>query len=206
MTNYYLPLEPEAYYHIYNRGNNGDNLFYKPANYYYFLHKLDEFVGSYIDVYAYALLPNHFHFLIKTKSCAKVFEIIQQADAPIKGPQNFPHILSEGFRRFFLCYSNSIKKQEGRTGSLFEKNFKRSLISKNEHFFWLVNYIHRNPQTHGLIDDFRKWTFISYASVLSDAPTKLHRKELLALFGGREEFIRFHLTNPVGDSRDLCLE
>jgi REP element-mobilizing transposase RayT len=197
VTNHFQPLLTETFYHIYNRGNNGENLFYRSENYRYFLRKFDHYVSPYLYVYAYCLLPNHFHFLIKTKSHSS---IPQDAKRLLKGNQaleDFSAILSEEFRRLFLSYAKAIKIQEGRTGSLFEKNFKRKMISDDKHFLWVINYIHRNAETHRMINDFRTYPHSSYQSLLSCLPTKLMRQEVFDLLGGREKFIRFHQTNPI---------
>ena len=207
MTNYFLPLEPDTYYHIFNRGNNGEKIFFKPENYLYFLKKFDVYVGNYLNVYAYALLPNHFHFLIKTKFTREVKEPYLHISSGKKLLETLGSILSEEFRRLFLSYAKAIKIQEGRTGSLFEKNFKRVNVAGDYHLLWLINYIHRNAETHGFIDDFRKWRFSCYSSFVSTLPTKLCREEVLQWFGGRAEFARFHLSNPVNkEAAPLLLE
>ena len=206
MTNYFLPLQPDAFYHIYNRGNNGERIFFKEENYRYFLRKFDHYLTLYVDVYAYCLLPNHFHFLIKMKSSAEIEEHQLQLQTGKKILLDYSAIVSEEFRRLFLCYAKAIKVQEGRTGSLFEKNFKRKEINNNNHLLWVINYIHRNPETHGFVPDFRMYRHSSNYSLLSDAPTKLSREKMLEIFGGREEFIRFHLTNPVIADKGLLME
>lgn len=207
MTKTYLPLQPDAFYHIFNRGNNGEPIFFREENYRYFLQKLAAYLTPYLDVYAYCLLGNHFHFLVKTKRQHEMDAELLQVQTGKKVLCDFSQIVSEAFRRFFLCYAKSIKIQEGRTGSLFEKNFKRIEVTNNQHLYWLVNYIHRNPETHGVIADFRKYAHSSYGSILCESHTKLKRKEVLDMFGGKEEFVRFHLTNPVmkGDE-NLMLE
>jgi REP element-mobilizing transposase RayT len=204
MTNYFLPLQTGCFYHIYNRGNNSDRIFFQPGNYLYFLQKFDAYLSKYLDVWAYALLPNHFHFLVKTKEAAGVAWPIIKAGQ--KMLSDYASITSEEFRRFFLCYAKAIKVQESRTGSLFEKNFKRKEIASQQHMLWLVNYIHRNAETHGYTTDFKSYPHSSYRSILTVAPTKLKRNEVLDLFGGREEFIRFHNTNPVIQDVGLLLE
>ena len=64
---YYLPLYENGYYHIYNRGNNGENIFCKHENYLYFLKQYNHYLGDYLDTFAYCLLPNHFHLLVRVK-------------------------------------------------------------------------------------------------------------------------------------------
>ncbi len=62
---HFPPLVAHTFYHIYNRGNNGENLFYRPENYGYFLQKFDHYLSGYLELYAYCLLPNHFHLLVR---------------------------------------------------------------------------------------------------------------------------------------------
>ncbi|MGV3527677.1 MAG: transposase [Flavisolibacter sp.] len=195
MKNYFPPLQTDAFYHLYNRGNNREKIFFNKENYRYFLKKFDEYLSPYLDVFAYCLLPNHFHFLIKTRETTELIELTLK-----KGSDtllDFSIVISEVFRRFFLSYAKAIKIQEGRTGSLFEKNFRRIMVESDQHLVWLVNYIHRNPQTHGLIPDFRNYSYSSYQAIIADAPTKVKREEVIKLFGNRDEFERFHLTNPI---------
>jgi REP element-mobilizing transposase RayT len=62
-----LPLRHDAVYHIYNRGNNGQALFIEDRNYHYFLQLYTRHVHPAVETYAYCLLPNHFHLLIRVK-------------------------------------------------------------------------------------------------------------------------------------------
>lgn len=62
------PLIAETYYHIYNKGINVENIFKEHKNYQYFLSQFNYFISPIDDTYAYCLLPNHFHILIRTKN------------------------------------------------------------------------------------------------------------------------------------------
>ena len=53
----------------------------------------------------------------------------------------------------------------------------------------LVTYIHRNPQKHGLVDDFRDWPWSSYPALISEKPTKIQRTEVIDWYGSRANFI-----------------
>lgn len=70
------PLQPDTFYHIYNRGINGENIFKTSKNYAYFLNKYAKFIPEIDDTYVYWLLKNHFHILIKTKSDFEILETI----------------------------------------------------------------------------------------------------------------------------------
>ncbi len=101
-------------------------------------------------------------------------------------------MISEQFRLFFMAYSKAINKQEGRTGSLFQKNFKRLPVSGEGHFTWLIFYIHANVQLHGICNDFRLYSNSSYHFILSKHSSKLCREAVLEWFGGKGGFVDFH--------------
>lgn len=57
------------YYHIYNRGNNRQLIFFERENYLFFLRKLREYlVNNAVEVVAYCLMPNHYHLLVYLNS------------------------------------------------------------------------------------------------------------------------------------------
>ena len=62
-----MALENGRFYHIYTRGINGTNLFYEERNYAYFLQKYGYYLHEVLDTYAYCLLGNHFHLLVRVK-------------------------------------------------------------------------------------------------------------------------------------------
>ena len=62
------PLDFGHYYHIYNRGNNRENLFVEARNYRLFLELYAKHVLPVADTYAYVMLKNHFHFLVRTRT------------------------------------------------------------------------------------------------------------------------------------------
>jgi putative transposase len=62
------PLQYGQYYHIYNRGNNRENLFVEQRNYPYFLKQYTKHILPVAETFAYCLLPNHFHFAIRTRT------------------------------------------------------------------------------------------------------------------------------------------
>jgi putative transposase len=207
MQNYHLPLVKDQIYHIYNRGNNREDIFYKEKNYHYFLEKYDEYLSSYLNTYAFSLIPNHFHFLIKVKRTDAIAPSDGISRMTKTDPTNQPtdgissksdesndvsKRISEQFRRFFLSYAQAINKQQGRTGSLFQKNFKRIPGYSSDHLIYLVYYIHANPQRHKILSDFRKYPHSSYKFFLTTKETKLCRSEALEWFGSLDQFLTFH--------------
>jgi len=51
-------------FHIYNRGNNRDRVFYSRRNYLFFIEKINTYISPYADIIAWCLMPNHFHLMV----------------------------------------------------------------------------------------------------------------------------------------------
>ena len=119
-----------------------------------------------------------------------------QSEAFLKeGKKNVSWILSNAFASFFKSYAQSINKAHNRTGRLFEEPFRRILIDNDAYFTEMIYYIHFNPQKHGFVKDFRAYTHSSYYPHLHTSDTKLKREEVLAWFGDKTSFEKFHLDN-----------
>jgi putative transposase len=196
------PLEPGCFYHIYNRGNDWEKVFVVADNYVYFLKKLSHYMSGYICFYSYCLLPDHFHLLVRVKQTSEVMQSAHKDFASLKDfekktPAQF---VSEKFRRFFLSYSKSINKQEKRTGSLFQKNFRRRKIDHEDHLKALIGNIHSNPVYHKITKDFECFEWSSYKRILHSKQSKLEKKEVLSWFGGKEKYEAFHKNSNRKDS------
>lgn len=192
-----IPLEHGCYYHIYNRGNNGTPLFHTPGNYEHFLRLYDKYITPIADTYAWCLMGNHFHLLVRIKEEDEI--IIKSLPNPVRveNPDRVntsktfkpPHIY---FSHLFNSYTQAINKQQGRSGSLFERPFHRIQINTEQYFRNLVIYIHQNPIHHGFTNDFRDYPWSSYQGIVSDKPTKVDRETVLEWFGGKTNFIDVH--------------
>jgi putative transposase len=175
----------ETYYHIYNRGSNRENIFLEDRNYMHFFRLYLKYIEPIADTYAYCLLRNHFHLLIRTKA-------VKEIRKTLKVPKNFK--ISTSFSNFFNAYAKSINQAYGRVGSLFQHPFGRAPLSESNPFERVVIYIHQNPQKHGFVERFSDWKYSSYHSLLANGPTHLDREEVFSRFGGRELFIQSHLV------------
>ena len=182
------PLEPGYVYHIYNRGINGTPLFTTPAEYRFFLKQYAWYLEPAVDTYAYCLLGNHFHLMIRVK---EPHEIDLQA---LKKERNWDQLSNPSrlFAHLFNSYAQKFNHRANRTGSLFEKPFQREQVTSDAYFTQLVFYVHFNPQHHGFAADFTQYPYSSYQSHLSEKPTKLARKAVLDWFGGPAEYARVH--------------
>lgn len=185
-----IPLEPDKFYHIYNRANGNDSIFVVPDNYHFFLKKYKEHLHPIVDTYAYCLMPNHFHFLI----CIKSQEEIEALKS--RNEQSFENFLSKQFSNFFSSYTQAFNKQQNRKGSLLIKNFKRKPVEDEKYLYKLIHYIHYNPVEARLGRSPSSWYFSSYNTILSEKPTKLKRKEVINLFDNIANFIFIHSQPP----------
>ena len=187
------PLVPGMYYHIYNRGNNRENLFLEKRNYPYFLSLYARHIEPIADTYAYCLMRNHLHVSLRIKT---EDEYLQQQTSrvletrEVLKPKKFNP--SQAFSNLFNAYAKAINKGYGRTGSLFEERFGRIPVTNDSYFTNLIFYIHYNPQKHGFVDDFRDWEWSSYHALAGTGETKLKRDEVLSMFNGRKGFEEFH--------------
>ena len=180
-------------YHVYNRGVNRCNLFYEKANYLYFMRLFADHIAPVVQVFAYCLLPNHFHFLLRLLDADEILSRNDLHDYWKHARANRPH---QYFSNCFNAYARTINDSYGRTGSLFQRPFRRIPVTSDGYFLTLVTYIHRNPQKHGLVKDFRDWQHSSYDAILHDKPTRVAKTAVLDYFGNQVQFIEAHQTEP----------
>ncbi|MDT0646717.1 transposase [Zunongwangia sp. F260] len=175
----YEPLIADRYYHIYNRGNNGEDIFKEEKNYNYFLLLLKKHLLPTASIFCYCLLKNHFHLLIKTKDINNNLSI------------------SQGLSNLFNAYAKAINKASNRNGSLFKDRFQRKKIESEDYLITLILYIHLNPEHHNFTDDFSTYKHSSFQSIISEKPTLLQRKEVLNLFHDKENFKDVHYSRKA---------
>ena len=164
-------IQKDCYYHIYNKGINGCLIFENDENKIYFLKQLSKYLLGKISLFGYCLMDNHFHLVIRLNEDE---EIVTQA-----------------FSNFFNSYAKAFNKQTNRTGSLFEKHFKRIKLNDENYLKQLVVYVHMNPKHH-LDLKFEDYKYSSYQALVSSKETKVVREEVLKLFGDLENFIFCH--------------
>ncbi len=179
-----MRLESGKTYHIFNRGNNRENIFKSEKNYQFFLERFNKYLKDHVDVLAYCLMPNHFHFLVRIK---------EYQDTTVN-PYSLTKV-EKAFRDFFISYAKAINKMYDRTGSLFQYKFKRKEVLDEDYFSWLVYYIHANPIKSGLAKEFSQWNYSSYNAILRSEDELVNTEELIRWFGAKDQFVKFHRNN-----------
>lgn len=179
----------EGLYHIYNRGNNKQPIFFNDNNYLHFLKKVRKEILPHCNVLAYCLMPNHFHFLVHIKVyLAHAFRQIDikesiSQNASIK-VQTERHPLSSAIGILLSSYSQAINGQNGTTGSLFQQKTKAKYLDSVDLARIVFHYIHQNPVEAGLVQRMEDWEFSSFKDYSGLRRGTLCNQELaIELFG-----------------------
>src|SRR5687768_11378526 len=122
------PFLSDHFYHIYNRGNNRQVVFFEGANYLYFLEGIRKYLLSSASIVAYCLMPTHYHLLVRVRDSGLNSEAYSAA-------------VSRAMMRLSVSYTKTINKRFDRVGSLFQGPFQAKLIKTYSHLLNLCIYI-----------------------------------------------------------------
>lgn len=190
------------FYHIYNHGVGGQNLFRESDNFEYFLIKYDQYISPIAETYAWVLMPNHFHLLVKIKDEA---DIANDVPKDSKTPLHLkpPH---QHFSNLFNAYTKAFNKRYNLRGALFERPFKRKLVDTAEYLKRVILYIHNNPVHHNFCSHPVEYPWNSYLTCVSIKPTKLKRNEVIGWFDNQANFKHMHNNKIEVESIEEWLE
>ncbi len=177
-----MNFNPNSIYHVYNRGNNKQNIFFEKRNYDYFLKKIKLELTPICDVLAYCLMPNHFHLLIYVPEKTKGLNLLKNQN------QQF---LVRKLGTIQSSYSQAINKQENRTGSLFQQKTKAKFLDTDFYILTCFHYIHQNPLKANLVKKMEEWKYSSFTDYLAEASEicKISMaRELIQIPSSREYF------------------
>ena len=150
-----MPRQPRVtsgteIYHVMMRGINHQNIFEEPEDYYQFINILDRMRTQYDDLgnpcgtnciyYAYCLMSNHFHLLIRERD-EKVGDTI---------------------KRIASSYVYYFNRKYGRDGHLFKERFKSEPVNDMAYFTTLLRYIHQNPVKAGIVTEVKDYEYSSW--------------------------------------------
>lgn len=150
-----------------------------------------------MNIYAYCLMPNHFHLLIRIKEEKQLYEVLASSYKfkNVSKTGQIQHVydkISKSLSNLFSCYAQSYNKIYQRKGSLFIPNFKTNGIEDDRAFCAITHYIHANPVHHGFVKNINDWKFSSYQALISKKTTKLERDYVLEIFGNKQAFLDYH--------------
>ena len=170
---------PGALHHIIARGIDRRAIFSDDTDRNGFLERLgDILIDTKTACYAWALIPNHFHLLLRTGA------------TPI----------SAVMRRLLTGYAVSYNRRHRRYGHLFQNRYKSILCEEDPYLLELVRYIHLNPIRARLVEDYKalsKYAYCGHSVILGRQKKSWQDMEyVLALFDedkgmGRRKYRQF---------------
>ncbi|GFO65284.1 transposase [Geomonas paludis] len=135
-------FQDDGIYHVLNRGNGRQRVFQKDGDYLAFLKLLAETKEQHgITLYAYCLMPNHFHLLLKARQGEELSPAMQWFQTT--------HV-----RRYHQHYHSS--------GHLWQGRFKSFEVQGDEYFLTVARYIEGNPVRAGLVETAVNWVWSSH--------------------------------------------
>lgn len=157
---------PGALHHVMARGIDRQAIFRDDQDREDLLQRIAKLViNRQLTVYAWALMPNHFHLLVRT------------GHAP----------LERSMRSLLTGFAVAFNRRHGRVGHLFQNRYKSIICEAERYFLELVRYIHLNPLRAGLIhhvDDLDEYAYTGHATLLSAVPRRWQATtEVLSWFG-----------------------
>ena len=159
---------PGVLHHVMGRGIERKEIFLNNKDRNDFINRLSMLVeeGA-IDVYAWALIPNHFHLLVKTKN----------------------HPLSSSMRKILTGYVVNYNRRHKRYGHLFQNRYKSIVCQEDAYLIELVRYIHLNLLRSGLVknlNDLNRSPWSGHSALMGKVERKWQDTDyVLSYFGSK---------------------
>ncbi|NWG04156.1 MAG: transposase [Syntrophaceae bacterium] len=129
-------------YHVINRGNGRQVIFHKDKDYQAFIGIMEEAKVNYsVKVYAYCLMPNHFHMVLMPEEATHLSKMMQW-------------LMTSHVRRYHRHY--------GTSGHIWQGRYKSFLIQMDNHLLEVLRYVESNPLRAGLVNSAKDWPWSSY--------------------------------------------
>lgn len=130
-------------HHVYNRGVLKQTIFRNKRDYGAFLGRVKKYRQKYpVDIKAYCIMPNHFHFLLQEIGFDKPY---------------IPRFMQQLQNSYAKYYSTKY----GHSGRVFQGTYKNKQVMSAEHYNEVFHYIHENPVKAGLVKRRGDWKFSS---------------------------------------------
>ncbi len=160
---------PGALHHIIIRGVDRCLIFLDNRDYDQYLERLDLILTETdTPCYAWALIPNHFHLLLKTGL------------TPIAGVM----------RRLLTGHAVYFNRRHRRHGHLFQNRYKSILCQEEAYLRELVRYIHLNPLRVGLVEDLKaldRYPYCGHSALIENIKRDWQQVDyVLGFFGKRK--------------------
>lgn len=161
---------PGTLHHVMGRGIEGTKIFRTGLDRKDFIERLGELCrDKYFGIYAWALMSNHFHLLIKTK------------ERP----------LSDGMRKLLTGYVINFNRRHKRVGHLFQNRYKSIVCEEDTYLLELTRYIHLNPLRKKMvpgIEELKKYPWTGHSAIMGTVKRDWQDSEaILSYFSSKKK-------------------
>lgn len=161
-------------YHVMSRGLNKMPVFKEKREKTRMLNLIRENLSKYnVEIYAYCIMPNHFHLLIK---------------ADLKELASF-------MAKILAAFANYYNFKHHRIGYVFQDRYKSQCVEDEEYFWNCLRYIHRNPAKKGTEKDILQCQHSSMCEFYSGEKDIITENAFVMVenrFRTKKEFVEFH--------------
>ena len=161
-------IMPGALYHVYNRATEKRTIFYNEQDFGILLNYAlyyKQLCG--VKILSYAILPNHFHFLLKEPEPQRL--TFQTSDVGYK--QNVNQYKGSKIAKFISILTNSyttyFNLKRSHQGRIFQGTYKSKLIKDDKYLYSIIAYINLNPLKHKIVENIDDWPYTSHHEILS---------------------------------------
>jgi len=150
-----IELATGQVYHVYNRGFLKESIFLHEDDYWRFLQRIELYRKKFdIQVIAWALIPNHFHMLVRAIGVRTPNELNSISSFLLK--------LQQSHAMYF-------KYKYSKKGPLFQGRFNAKPVIDDQYLIQLLHYIHRQPSHHDICPD-KDWPYTSLSRYMVSSP------------------------------------
>jgi putative transposase len=176
---------PTGIYHVVLRGNNKQAIFEDVADYRKMLAILKNYRGKCgYEIYAYCLMNNHIHLLIK------------------EGEED----LGLSFRRIGVAYVLWYNRKYGRCGHLFQDRYRSKVVDSDRYFMTVLRYIHQNPWKAGIAGSVAAYPWSSYGEYIGGPGPKICNIEFALSMFSKNEIETGELNEKKNEALKLFIE
>ncbi len=137
-------------YHVLNRGNGKQKVFHKEQDYKIFIDLMKEALRKFsVKIYAYCLMPNHFHLIISPLKTGELSKFMQW-------------LMTSHVRRYHKNY--------GTCGHIWQGRFKSFIIQPENYLLTALRYVEGNPVRAGLVNSALDWLWSSHKETANLKP------------------------------------
>jgi len=140
-----------------------------------------------VDVYAYCVMPDHYHLLFK----------VIEPDCVI----NFISKIQNSYTRFYNL-------QNKRKGPLWQSRYRVTMVDSEKQLLHVSRYIHLNPTTAKLVAKPEEWPYSSYSLYLKPETLKEKTAICISSLGQYRNFVEGNIDyqQKLKEIKKLLLE